>query len=63
MPRENDLEGRQDMGGKHGGQAGNPKSPSRPREGSQDEDAVTKRGSDEARRDETRSAAAPTQEK
>ena len=25
MPRENDLEGQQDMGGKHGGQAGMPK--------------------------------------
>jgi hypothetical protein len=25
MPRANDLEGRQDMGGKHGGQAGMPK--------------------------------------
>jgi len=25
MPKENDLEGRQDMGGKHGGQAGMPK--------------------------------------
>ena len=25
MPRENDLEGKQDMGGKHGGQAGMPK--------------------------------------
>jgi hypothetical protein len=24
MPKENDLEGRQDMGGKHGGQAGVP---------------------------------------
>ena len=24
MPKENDLEGRQDMGGKHGGQAGTP---------------------------------------
>ena len=24
MPKENDLEGRQDMGGKHGGQAGMP---------------------------------------
>jgi len=24
-PKENDLEGRQDMGGKHGGQAGMPK--------------------------------------
>jgi hypothetical protein len=25
MPKGNDLEGRQDMGGKHGGQAGMPK--------------------------------------
>jgi len=25
MPKANDLEGRQDMGGKHGGQAGMPK--------------------------------------
>lgn len=25
MPKENDLEGHQDMGGKHGGQAGMPK--------------------------------------
>jgi hypothetical protein len=25
MPKENDHEGRQDMGGKHGGQAGMPK--------------------------------------
>jgi hypothetical protein len=25
MPKENDLEGRRDMGGKHGGQAGMPK--------------------------------------
>jgi len=24
MPKENDLEGKQDMGGKHGGQAGMP---------------------------------------
>ena len=29
MPKENDLEGRQDMGGKHGGQAGMPKPESR----------------------------------
>ena len=62
MPRENDLEGRQDMGGKHGGQAGNPKSPPRPREGSHDEDAVTKRRSDETRRDESQSASTPAQE-
>ncbi|MCK1637875.1 hypothetical protein IVA95_09765 [Bradyrhizobium sp. 157] len=29
MPKENDLEGQQDMGGKHGGQAGMPKSENR----------------------------------
>ena len=43
MPRENDLEGKPDMGGKHGGQAGQPKPPPRPREGSRDEDVVAKR--------------------
>lgn len=42
MPRENDLEGKPDMGGKHGGQSGQPKPP-RPREGGQDEDVVAKR--------------------
>jgi hypothetical protein len=30
MPKENDLEGVQDMGGKHGGQAGVPKPTPRP---------------------------------
>ncbi|MCS3891243.1 hypothetical protein M2171_000376 [Bradyrhizobium japonicum USDA 38] len=30
MPRENDLEGKPDMGGKHGGQKGQPKPPPRP---------------------------------
>ncbi|WP_426615748.1 hypothetical protein [Bradyrhizobium sp. McL0616] len=30
MPKENDLQGRQDMGGKHGGQAGMPRPESRP---------------------------------
>jgi hypothetical protein len=29
MPKENDLEGAQDQGGKHGSQKGMPKSPSR----------------------------------
>jgi hypothetical protein len=29
MPKENDLEGRQAMGGKHGGQAGMPKAEER----------------------------------
>lgn len=43
MPRENDLEGKPDMGGKHGGQAGQPKSPPRSHEGERDEDVVAKR--------------------
>jgi hypothetical protein len=30
MPKENDLEGQQDQGGKHGGQKGMPKSPDKP---------------------------------
>jgi hypothetical protein len=30
MPKENDLEGRQDQGGKHGGQAGMPRPTPRP---------------------------------
>jgi hypothetical protein len=30
MPKENDLEGRQDQGGKHGGQKGMPKPAGRP---------------------------------
>jgi hypothetical protein len=38
MPRENDLEGPQDMGGKHGGQKGMPKpEPRPPRPGEKDE--------------------------
>lgn len=43
MPRENDLEGKPDMGGKHGGQAGQPRLPPRPHEGERDEDVVAKR--------------------
>ena len=43
MPRENDLEGKPDMGGKHGGPAGLPKSPPRPQQGERDEDVVAKR--------------------
>lgn len=30
MPKENDLEGQQDQGGKHGGQKGMPKAVARP---------------------------------
>ncbi|MDE5442901.1 hypothetical protein GWG65_15865 [Bradyrhizobium sp. CSA207] len=40
---KNDLEGKSDMGGKHGGQAGQPKLLPRPREHERDEDVVAKR--------------------
>ena len=40
---ENELEGRQDMGGKQGGQAGFPKPTKRPRDTTRDEDVVRKR--------------------
>ena len=33
MPKENDLEGRQDQGGKHGGQAGMPRPSPAPDQG------------------------------
>jgi hypothetical protein len=42
VPKENDLEGVQDQGGKHGGQAGMPKSQPRPRSSELDEDVVQK---------------------
>jgi hypothetical protein len=38
MPKENDLEGAQDQGGKHGGQAGVPKPPPRPAKPERDKD-------------------------
>jgi hypothetical protein len=40
---ENELEGKQDMGGKQGGQAGFPKPTQRPRNTKRDEDVVPKR--------------------
>lgn len=40
MPEENDLEGPQDQGGKHGGQAGMPEPPARPREADRKDKAV-----------------------
>ncbi len=39
---ENELEGRQDMGGKQGGQAGFPKPTQRPHSTKRDEDVVPK---------------------
>lgn len=58
MPRENDLEGKPDMGGKHGGQSGQPKPPPRPREGPRDEDVVAKRHTGKA--DQTDPKVSPT---
>jgi hypothetical protein len=46
----NELEGRQDMGGKQGGQAGVPKSPPRPRAKEKDGDVVPKRSGPDRRR-------------
>jgi hypothetical protein len=40
MPKENDLEGHQDMGGKHGGQAGMPKPEERSSAGAMISDCV-----------------------
>jgi hypothetical protein len=41
---ENELEGKQDMGGKQGGQAGFPKPVKRPRSTERDGDIAPKRG-------------------
>ncbi len=46
------------MGGKHGSQAGLPKSPPRPRDGERDEDVVAKRHTGQTDR-----AVAPTKSK
>jgi hypothetical protein len=43
MPRENDLEGQQDQGGKHGGQKGMPKPQAKPAQGANDRDELPKR--------------------
>jgi len=40
LPKENDLEGQQDQGGKHGGQAGMPRSPQPPKKTDRDEDVA-----------------------
>jgi hypothetical protein len=46
MPKDNDLEGKQDMGGKHGGQAGMPK----PETQSAAQKAIARDGGDQAGR-------------
>ncbi len=47
---ENDLEGQQDMGGKHGGQAGFPTPTQRPNSTQRDEDVVPRRDEPASRR-------------
>jgi hypothetical protein len=47
MPKENDLEGTQDQGSKHGGQAGLPKPPTQPSDTKRDKDAPKQRSSDD----------------
>jgi hypothetical protein len=42
LARENDLEGHQNQDGKHGGQAGLPKSPRPPKPTDRDEDVIRK---------------------
>jgi hypothetical protein len=49
MSDKNDLEGKQDMGGKHGGQAGVPKPPLRPKSSERDEDVIRKDGKNDRR--------------
>jgi hypothetical protein len=44
MPKENDLEGARDEGGKHGGQKGMPKPEPRPSNSGKDGDEVPKTG-------------------
>jgi hypothetical protein len=50
MPKENDLEGQQDEGGKHGGQAGMP----RPARGGPDQGIVRDERGQEQPRDKNR---------
>jgi hypothetical protein len=51
MPKENDLEGQHDQGGKHGGQAGMPRSSS---DGPQDQGIVRDERGQEKPRDKER---------
>jgi hypothetical protein len=49
MPKENDLEGVQDQGGKHGGQKGMPKSEPRPSHGKDQGIVRDERGQEQPR--------------
>jgi hypothetical protein len=50
MPKENDLEGQQDQGGKHGGQAGMP----RPAPGGPSDQGIVRQRGEEQPRDKKR---------
>jgi hypothetical protein len=60
MPKENDLEGQQDQGGRHGGQKGMPKSPDRPRS---DQGVVRDERGQEQPRDKERTLRVSRQDK
>jgi hypothetical protein len=62
MPKENDLEGVQDQGGKHGGQKGMPKSPPRP-SGGGDQGIVRDERGQEQPRDKARAQQVSRQDK
>jgi hypothetical protein len=62
MPRENDLEGVQDQGGKHGGQKGMPKPQSRPA-GDADQGIVRDERGQEQPRDKARAQQVSRQDK
>jgi hypothetical protein len=49
MPKENDLEGAQDQGGKHGGQKGMPKPEPRPSSHGHDQGIVRQKGEEQPR--------------
>jgi hypothetical protein len=59
MPKENDLEGVQDQGGKHGGQKGMPKPEPKPPHG-HDQGIVRQKGEDQPRDKERAQQAATT---
>jgi len=59
MPKENDLEGVQDQGGKHGGQKGMPKSSPRPAGGADQDISKDERGPKQPRDKSADSARLP----